>query len=78
MGTPRGATVQRGTPSRAGVVEWHGYVLRPRAVTVGRGKDAAAPDVGLEVVAIGVVGHGAGHVAVDRWGGGGPVQRRLQ
>lgn len=62
MGGPRGPTVQRGTPSWTCVVEWHGYVLRPRAVTVGSGEDAAAPNVGLEVVTISVVGHGTRHI----------------
>lgn len=55
-------------------MEWHGYVLRAGAVAVGSGEDAAVPNMGLEVMTVGVVGHGAGHaVTVDGWGGGGSV-----
>lgn len=74
MGSPKGATVYCGAAHWACTVEWHGYVLRAGAVAVGSGKDAAVPNMGLEIMAIGVVGHGARHaVAVNGWGGGRPV-----
>lgn len=63
-------------------MEWHGQVLRPGAVTVGRGQDAAVPhSVWLEVVAtIGVVGQWTPRhcVVVDGRRGGGLLYRRLQ
>lgn len=58
-------------------MEWHGYVLRPGAITVGCGEDAAVPNVGLEVVTISVVGHGHA-VVVDGGRGGGPLYGRFQ
>lgn len=60
-------------------MEWHGYVLRPGAVTVGCGQNVVVPNVGLEVVPISVVGHGTGHAVVVDWGRGGrPFYRRFQ
>lgn len=79
MGAPRRPTVQCGAAPGARTVEWHGYVLRAGAVTVGCGEDAAVPHVGLEVVTVSVVDHGAGHAVVDDGGRGGrPVDGRLQ
>lgn len=82
MRGPGGPAVQCGAAPRARAVEWHGYVLRAGAVTVGRGEDAAVPEVGLEVVAVGVVGHGAHQAATAavgwRGGRGGPLHGGLE
>lgn len=50
-------------------MEWHGYVLRARAVAVGSGEDAAVPNMGLEVMSIGVVDHGAWDAITVDWRG---------